>query len=148
MSADTATPIEIDTRVICWTSGGASVTPNYAIGKVVKVNRKTFKVVTSSNLDEPLFPIEADARGQRVVRGTGGVWASRRVCTPLASPLGAEMHERARDLVAKTRATHAAREFVRDPDSASALDAAIRELTALRDRRTAAASSGSSTEET
>jgi hypothetical protein len=137
MSETATSPgIEVGMRVICWSTGSASTPPNYALGKIVRVNKKSFKVVSSFSVDEPLFPIEADSEGRGHAKRGQGAWASTRHCVPVVSALGSEMRARMLDEIAENRATNAARAFLRDPADPGALVAAIRQLTELRARRT------------
>jgi hypothetical protein len=135
LEIDVMTPT-VDQRVICWSTGPSGTPAHYALGKVVKLNPKTFRVATTVRWDEPLFPLTPDSEGKFSRRG-GGSHPATRHCVPVVSALGSVIRGRMLDQIAEQRAIRAMRVVIGDPRDVVAIDAAVQALGELRDRRTA-----------
>lgn len=136
--AETTTParpawLEVGAQVICWTTGGAAVSPGYRLGTVTKINVKSFRVDVGGRTAEPLFPIEDDGAGRHSKRGPGA-WSTTRHAAHRASRVGCLVEQKMREQASINRATDAVVAWQRDKRNRTALDAAIHELQLLRTR--------------
>ena len=125
--------LEVGAQVICWTTGGAGVSPGYRLGTVVKINVKSFRVDVEERGEEPLFPIEDDGAGRHSKRGPGA-WSTTRHAAHRASRVGCLVERKMRTQASVNRAASAVQDWQRDKHDRTALDAAIRELQLLRAR--------------
>jgi hypothetical protein len=136
-TTNTITPaswIAESVKVICWTEGGSHTIPHYAIGTITKLNAKTFRVVTSRDVDEPLFRYDSyrsDTETCRVNQGDSRL-ASIRVVAPRDSTHGRKVYADALDEAAERRAARAVSGWERARRDRTWIDAVIRDFTALR----------------